>query len=185
MVDNEFAYELTHKQASVIDLASLLMLVNLKQDYFNHVRTTESPVLQEIDKAVGGCLLGMSMFRLPPIHAARTIAHIDKNLNTAIPSRDCALNFVLGKQESYAEWWTDNDVEVREHGYTEAGAYRLQFFPCETNSVRFTLRMAHPTLIETNIPHLGYSIPQDGLLLSLGFTRSFTDMRQWFLDRAV
>ena len=177
MIDNEFAYELSDEQAERFDFESIISLVDMRQsEPISGIRTQNSVALQEANEAFDRCLIGVSVFRLSSKKATQE-AHVDTNLAAPTTSRNCAINIKIGPHKSFVEWYTANDPELRNHYGSKD--YALHYFDLKNNTLRFSIETVRPILIDTNLPHLGYSIPQGGLLASLSFTKSFDEMRLW------
>lgn len=177
MIDNEFAYELTPEQVEFFDMVRAKALITLRNEAKSNtvILASNNEYLSELDEKLMGIVSSVSLFRLFSKDGVAK-AHTDSN-KLASPTRRSALNFVVSGDVN-VEWWSANEPETVM--YPHHPGYACDYFPLgPVNDLRFTLQLDHSkaTLVETEVPHLGYSNPEGGLLVSIGFFETFADMK--------
>lgn len=175
MIDNEYAYDIPQKVLDLINVDDVYHLATLRsEESFTYIPAAQNEYLQHLNASVfDGHLCGVSLFVLKN-KADVDRAHIDMNILRPETSRQCSMNFPLQCLVA-AEWYTDREpITVYHPTYAE---YALRYFPVKDNDVVFEHVSEDPYLCNTNIPHLGYSVPVGGLLVSLGFGPTFEEMK--------
>lgn len=176
MTRNEFLYELSDSQLAVFDSQEVRSLIALRQQLFTYVRAEDNAYLISLAQMFDGHLVGASLFLLKD-KADVLQAHIDLNIRSPQTSRQCSMNFIVDERV-VAEFYTDNEPIVVENE-VYAGSYALRYFDLSKNTLLFAHEITRPVLMTTNVPHLGYSVPAGGQLVSLGFRASYEEMRSW------